>query len=141
MRPTVVPNFVTFARRARNDLGVLSNVFADHEESRLNMMSREDIEQFRSERRVWPIVKSHRDIRSIDMNPVERDARLGRSGRLIFSRGLRGNRGLRADEMCCEESEGREEEQTGNGHESMRRTGCVYLAEAARNARQTGAVE
>jgi hypothetical protein len=54
---------------------------------------------------------------------------------------LRRNRGLRADEMRCEESEGREEEQTGNGHERKRRTGCVYLAEAARNARQTGAVE
>src|SRR6202162_6418825 len=96
MRPTVVPDFVTFARRARNDLGVLSDVFADHEESRFNMMGREDIEQFRGERCTWPVVKSHRDVRSIDMNPVERDARLGRSGRLIFSRGLRGERGLPA---------------------------------------------
>ena len=97
MRPTVVPYFVTFVRRARDDLGVLNDVFADHEESRFNMMSREEIEQFRGERCVWPVVKSHRDIRSIDMNPVERDARLGWRGRLIFSRDLRCNRGLRAD--------------------------------------------
>jgi len=120
MRPTVVPNFVTFARRARNDLGVLSDVFADHEESRFNMMGREDIEQFRGERCVWPVVKSHRDVRSIDMNPVERDARLGRRGQLILSRDLRCNRGLRASEVPREESEGTEEEKTRNRHESKR---------------------
>jgi hypothetical protein len=137
----VVPNFVTFARGAGNDLGVLSDVFADHEESGFNMMSRENIEQFRRERCVWPIVKSHCDIWFIDMNPVERDPRLGRRGRLIFSRNLRCNCGLRAKEMLREEPEGTEKEQTGNRHELKRRTGCVYLAEEARNARQTRTVE
>ncbi len=50
MRPTMISNFVSLARGARNDLRMLRYVFADHEECCFNMMSGKNIEQFRSQR-------------------------------------------------------------------------------------------
>src|ERR1043166_4153149 len=49
MRPTMVSNFVTLVRRTCNDVGMFRDVFTDHKESRFDMMSCEQIEQFRSE--------------------------------------------------------------------------------------------
>lgn len=139
MRPSVVADFVAFARSARNDLGMRSNVCPNYEESRFEMMRREDIQQFRSERGVWSIVETDRDVRSINMNPAERDARLARRNRLIFFRRLRRNRAFRPDGIRDKERQAKEEGdyQMENGHERKGRIGCVYVAEAARNARES----
>src|SRR5262249_7336180 len=79
MRPTVVSDFVSFARRARDDLWMLCGVFADYEESRFNVMSGRNIEQFWVQRAAGTVVKSHRDVRSSDVNGTKRDTRFGRS--------------------------------------------------------------
>jgi hypothetical protein len=40
----MVRNFVTFLRRSRNDLRVFRDVFADHEEGRLDVVRSQQIE-------------------------------------------------------------------------------------------------
>ena len=64
----MISNFVTFVRGALNDLRVLGNIFADYKKSGFDVMGCEKIEQFWRERCAGPIVKSRRDIRSIDMH-------------------------------------------------------------------------
>ena len=68
MRPTMVCNFMTFAGGARNDLRMLRDVFADHEKSCFDMVSREEIEQFWGKGCTWSIVKCHCDVRAIDVH-------------------------------------------------------------------------
>ncbi len=42
----MIRDFVTFARRAFQDLRILGGIFADDKERRLHMMGREEVEQF-----------------------------------------------------------------------------------------------
>ena len=42
----MIGNFVTFPRSSRNDLRMFRDVFADHEEGCLNVMRRQQIENF-----------------------------------------------------------------------------------------------
>jgi hypothetical protein len=44
MRPTVIANLVTFPRGSRNDLRVFRDVFANHEEGRLDVVRSQQIE-------------------------------------------------------------------------------------------------
>jgi hypothetical protein len=59
---------VTFPGSPRNNLGMFRNVLADHEESCLNVVSGEQIEQLRGKRCAWPIVKGHRYVRAVHMD-------------------------------------------------------------------------
>ena len=59
---------MAFAGGALNDLAMLRDVFADHEESCFDMMSGKEIKQFRGQRGTGAIVKSHRDVGSSDMD-------------------------------------------------------------------------
>ena len=74
----MIRDFVSLAGGAPHNVGMVRHVLADHKKRRFDVMSGQQIEQFRGELLARAIVKSHRDVRSIDMNPVERDARLGR---------------------------------------------------------------
>jgi len=71
----VISDFVTFTRGARNDLRMFCDIFADHEESRFNLVSCEDIQQFRGKRRAGAIIESHRDVGAIDVDKTEGDTR------------------------------------------------------------------
>src|SRR4029453_4297210 len=75
MRPTMIGNFVTFPRGSRNDLRMFRDVFADHEEGRLDVMGSQQIEEFWGHRRPRSVVKGHRDVGSIDMDRVECNTR------------------------------------------------------------------
>jgi len=98
----VVPDFVTFARGARNDVRVFGHVFADDKESGFDVVGGEKIEQFWCKLRLWTVVKGHGDVGTVDMDRTERDL-LFRCGVCFFSfrscrrRNLR-SRGLRSKE-------------------------------------------
>jgi hypothetical protein len=64
----MISNFVPLVRGARDDLGVLDDIFADHKKRGFDVMGCEKIEQFWRELCAGPIVKGHGDIRSIDMH-------------------------------------------------------------------------
>jgi hypothetical protein len=81
------------------------------------MMSGKNIEQFRSQRGTGTIVKSHRDVGSIDMDGTECDTRFRRSVLVIYLCIWRCNPGLRSKSMRRDYSGKAKEQQTGNRHE------------------------
>ena len=101
MRPGMIPNLMSFADRAPQDVGMVRRVLAHHKKRRFHMMRREEVEQLWRENLVRTIVKRQSDIGSIDVNRTEGDLRLswrsrgGRRGRGIASfNGLRGRGAL-----------------------------------------------
>ena len=54
---------------------MLSDHFAEDEECGLDMMRSEYIEQFRGKRRARSVVKSHGDVRTIDVHRIKRNWR------------------------------------------------------------------
>jgi len=64
----MVCNFMAFAGSAGDNIRMLRDVFADYEKSCLDMVGREEIEQFWGKRCAWSIIKRHRDVRAIDVH-------------------------------------------------------------------------
>src|SRR4029453_14794487 len=52
---------------------MFGDILADHEEHVLNVAGSKQIKQFWGQRRAWPVVKGHRDVRSIDMDRIKRN--------------------------------------------------------------------
>ena len=90
-------DLVAFTEGASQNIGILFDTFTEHEKCDLDVSLCEQIEQFGSERRVGSVIKGHGDLRLIDMDGVESDARLGWRGRFNpFDRsGLWSDRPLR----------------------------------------------
>src|SRR5205814_1624382 len=80
MRPAVVANFMSLTCSARHNLGMFGHVLPDHEERNLNMVRGQEVQQFWGESRAWPVIKGHRDVGSIDVYRIERDARFRSCG-------------------------------------------------------------
>jgi hypothetical protein len=96
MRPGMVRDLVSLARRAPENLGMVRRVLPDDKKCRFEMMSREEVEQFRSERRVGAIVEGKSDVRAFDVDGIKRDLWLGRRGCHRHNRiGARNRRGRR----------------------------------------------
>jgi hypothetical protein len=113
----MISNFVAFAGSARNDLRMFCDIFPNNEEGGFNVVSREDVEQLRGERGTRPVVKSHRDVGSIDMDGIERDTRFRRGVLVICPGLLRCSLGLCSKSMRRDYSGKAKEQQTGNRHE------------------------
>ena len=81
VRPAMVADLVSFAHRSLQDLGMLNRVLANDEESRVDVMLGQDVEQLRSQFFARAVIKSHRDIRPVDMHRAVADGwgRLARS--------------------------------------------------------------
>src|SRR5882724_1218685 len=88
MRPTMICNFVTFASSAGDNVRMLRDVFADHKKSYLDMVGREEIEQFWGKCCAWSIIKCHCDVRAVDVHRVECDFRFRRALRVVIPGGL-----------------------------------------------------
>ena len=86
MRPTMIGNFVTFPRSSRNDLRMFRDVFTDHEEGCLDVMRGQQIKQFWCQCRARSVVKGHRDVRTVDVDRVECDARFFRRRSILSCR-------------------------------------------------------
>ena len=86
MRPTVVANFVAFLGSPGDDFRMFRDVFANHEERRLDVVRGKQIEQFRRKDCAGSIIKGHGDIRSIHVHGTERDRRFFRRGWTFLSR-------------------------------------------------------
>ena len=76
MRPTVISDFMTFKRGALHNLRVISHVLTDDEKCRFNVMSSQQLEQFRGQFHARPIIKGHGDVRPVDVHKIESDSRL-----------------------------------------------------------------
>ena len=126
MRPTVISDFVTFTRGARNDLRMFCDIFADHEESRFNLVSREDVQQFRGKRRAGAIIESHRDVRTIDVDGIEGDTRFRRDIPIVLFWSPCCNWRF-CSKLSHDKTDRTEEDHMGDGHERARRTNaCIY---------------
>ena len=126
MRPTVISDFVAFTRGARNDLRMFCDIFADHEESCFNLVSRKDVQQFRSKRCAGPIIESHRDVWAIDVDETEGDTRFRQGIRAVLFRNPRCNWRF-CSKLSRDKADKTEEDHTGDGHERTWRTdACIY---------------
>ena len=95
----MVCDFVTFASSAGDNVRMLRDVFADHKKSCLDMVGREEIEQFWGKCRTWSIIKCHCDVRAVDVHRVECDFRFRHALRVVIPSGLRCDLWLRSKSM------------------------------------------
>jgi len=122
----MISDFVTFTRGARNDLRMFCDIFADHEESCFNPVSREDVQQSRGKRRAGAIVESHRDVRAINVDGTKGNRRFRQDIPAILFRSPRCNRRF-CSKLNRDKTDRTEEDQMGDGHERTWRTNaCIY---------------
>src|SRR4029453_3467855 len=96
MRPTMVCNFVTFPGSAGDNVRMLRDVFAYPKKSCLDLVGRQEIEQFWGKCRAWFIIKCHCDVRAVDVHRVECDFRFCHALRVVIPSGLRSDFWLRS---------------------------------------------
>src|SRR5712691_13529329 len=118
----MISDFVAFARGARNDIGMLDHIFANHKESRFDVIGGEEIEQLWRELRLRAVVESHGDVGAIDVDRIESDARLGLGVRFVFLCWLRCGPVFGSDIARRKPEEATKNEQTENKHERRRQT-------------------
>jgi len=78
MRPGMVCDLVAFAHRAPENIGMVGRVLPDDKKCRFEMMGREEVQQFGSERCVGPIIEGESDVGAFDIDGIKCDLRLGR---------------------------------------------------------------
>ena len=77
MRPGVIPNLMTFANGALQKIRMSGGILSYDEKCRLDVMFGKDVQQFRSEFSIRPVIEGHRDIRTLHMHGAESEWRLG----------------------------------------------------------------
>ena len=137
MRPIYDFDFMTFARGAQRSQGCSATVFADHEESCFNVVSREDVQQFRVVSVApGPSSKVIAMYGAIDVDGTEGNSRFRQDIPVVLFRSLALQLWRSARSVSRDETDRTEEKQTGDGHERTWQTECVYLAEG-RQLRKT----
>lgn len=96
MRPAVICDLMSLPRLSGYDLRVLSRILTDKEKRRLNVVFSEEIEQLRRQFGARAVVKGHRYVRAVNVDPIERNPRFNRGRWFWFLAGLRRNGIVRA---------------------------------------------
>src|SRR6266446_5656506 len=118
MRPAMVRNFMSFAYLPCHDIGIFGNVLADQEKCGFYMMGGEQIEELRRQFCARAVIERHRDVRSVDVDPIETDPGLGRGCRLWLFAGLRRNR-VSPNSDGSDRNNKRKKEKTKDEHEFL----------------------
>src|SRR4029077_13711201 len=94
------------------------NVLADPEKCGFYMMGGEQIESPKRQFLPRAVTERHRDVRSVDVDPIESDPGLGRGCRLWLFAGLRRNR-VSPNSDDSDRSNKRKKEKTKDEHEFL----------------------
>ena len=142
----MVPDLMPLADRAPENLRMVRRVLPDDKKCRFEMMGREEIQQFRSERGIGTIVEGESDVRAFDVDGIKRDLGLRGRGR-GYGRTRTRNRwnrsgALPGSHLRKQETEREINKQPSSEHlmtKNESRKLSLYLAEATCNARHGAA--